>query len=60
MSTTSASVPAPETDRVTVLTDKGTAVRFAYKLAAALRALDAEAREDAMSTLYQELAELPA
>jgi hypothetical protein len=53
-------VPAPLTDCTTVLTDKGMATRYAYKLAHALRVLDAETRDDVMGLLYQELADQPA
>jgi hypothetical protein len=54
---TAPAIPAPETDRVTVLTDKGQAVRAAYRLAQALRALDDEARDEVMEVLYIELAD---
>jgi hypothetical protein len=50
-------VPAPLTDRVTILTPKGEATRHAYKLARALRALDDETRDEVLGILYVELAD---
>ena len=52
-------VPAPETDRVIVLTPKGTAVRAAYRFLATLRALGADDHAAVLEMLSLELAELP-
>jgi hypothetical protein len=54
-----ATVPAPETDRVTVLTPKGEATRHAYKLAHALAGLDAADRASVLELLKLEIRALP-
>ena len=53
-------VPAPLNRPIVVLTDKGTAVRAAHKLLAALRELDAADRAAILALLKLELVELPA
>jgi len=53
-------VPAPETDRVIVLTPKGTAVRAAYRFLAALRELGHDDRAAVLEMLDLELGDLPA
>jgi hypothetical protein len=56
---TTVTVPAPLTDRTTVLTDKGTAVRLLYRLVAALGVLPDDDRQAVLTLLAEETAELP-
>jgi len=48
--------PAIESSRTTVLTDKGTAVRAAYRFLAALRELGADDRAAVLEVLSLEVA----
>jgi hypothetical protein len=51
--------PAPETDRLTVLTPRGGAVRHLYHLVRALRELDAADRAYVLEMFKLELLDLP-
>jgi hypothetical protein len=48
-------IPAPETDRVTALTLKGTATVALYRFSRALAALDPEDRRDVYGLFIEEL-----
>lgn len=58
--TSMAAVPAPETDRIVVITPKGEAARAAYRLLVLLRDLGADDRTAVLAMLQLELAEPPA
>jgi hypothetical protein len=54
-----ATVPAPETDCVIALTDKGAAVRLLYRLVVALGVLPHDDRAAVLELFAAETAELP-
>jgi hypothetical protein len=59
MLATASYTPAPETDRVTVLTPRGEAVRHLYRFTHALAGLDAADRASVLDLLKAEILDLP-